>query len=102
MYLVSKMNQSVVCNWTCMKSVTVNTTERSDLVEIAGPPDRSNFISVVKKADTGLSQTITLPDLDLSKTFRKPLPNIRPKPTSCNQTNAVGSLLRNLETQTAL
>lgn len=46
------------------------------LVEIARPANRPNLISVVEEADAGLSQAVTLSDLDLSKPFDKLHPNI--------------------------
>lgn len=47
-----------------------------DLVEIARPPNWSDFIGVVEKADAGLSQAVTLSDLDLTEAFDEVPPNI--------------------------
>lgn len=48
----------------------------SYLVEIAGSPNRSDFICVVEEADTCLSQAVTLSDLDFTEAFDKLLPHV--------------------------
>lgn len=68
-----------------------------DLVEIAGPPDRSDLICVVEEPDAGLSQAVTLSDCDRAEALGKLLPNICPETTSCCQPDPVSSLLWNLE-----
>ena len=80
-----------------MASIVVYENFAADLVEVTRPPNWPDLISVVKEADAGLSQAVTLSNFTYTKACDKLLPYVRSEATSCCQPNTMSFLLQNLE-----
>ena len=68
----------------------------TDLVEVAGSPDRPDLVCVVEEPHAGLGQTVPLPDLDVSKAPDKLPPHVGPQAAAHRQPHAVSPLLGDL------